>query len=399
MPLSRAIVQFVMAAATAGKWKWSTISGALSSACSALRSLTLYTNQLHGIDLRADPYFADSMAAAQTEARRSSVAPQKSRAISPDEVSDLRRVIKDPAARLLLELAWITTCRVGDLRVLEPKHVMIAASGDDSLRKVSLLFTRGKGVAFWGPFSIIAYLPAAIAKDLAELCANRADASQLFEASAQAVLSKHVNALPDCSLRSLRRGALVRYSEHGATDRQLQLASGHHNVSTLMRYLGWGRHSGEAGAAALARARLTGAPVRGGEHPGHPKWMGIHSGFGGIQGRRVPDTPQLFPQRPPRRVDLGLQPDAILGDPSSWPLHVEDFPLLNLDALASLISDPDLAADFRKARACLEHAGSYGVDWPPLVESQIPLRPLHPGPGHRDVANTQGRAIRPLRSR
>jgi hypothetical protein len=131
-------------------------------------------------------------------------------------------------------------------------------------------FRRGKGVLFRGPYTVHTLLPAPQAKILRNLLASESPSARLFPATTtthQAVLLALRARNPLLEVRSLRRGALQSLAL--TTPEELLLNfSGHTNVRTLRRYLGWGRVVGRvaqettAAATALQPSLPVAAPGR-----------------------------------------------------------------------------------------------------------------------------------------
>jgi ribonuclease HI len=118
---------------------------------------------------------------------------------------------------------------------------------------LTLRFRSGKGARLCGPFSVHTVVPLTVAQRLAEhIAAHAADGPDvpLFSTGDQAALALLVKEYKNCSLRSLRKGSLVLAANHGVNDDNLMLLSGHQSRATLLRYLGWGRHSASAKQAA-----------------------------------------------------------------------------------------------------------------------------------------------------
>jgi len=377
LPFAKAVVQSVMKRADARNWAWSTTSATLSTVATALKSLPLYTTCTTGIDLRADPYYIDALRTAQRLARSTAIKPKKSEALAFEQFESVRQQLKRPGAVSLLNLAWFLAARVGDARQIAAENLTIheAQAGDDAIGvRIQALFTKGKGASFWGPYTIQGYVPTSVAKRLLEHKRSApTPQSELFTKADQAEISAVVNAIEGCSLRSIRRGALVFFSQCGATDENIQMLSGHKRKDTLMRYLGWGHHSSEAAKAARARAVLANAKhVTAGEAAQmnrHPMHMGQWSGVCGKQGKRIASPPQLFPYKPPSGAELGIRQRQ---ETAHWPLKLNRVSLVDWDALERLVEDPELLHNVRLARSWVTTADNFGVTWPPMVSTQIP---------------------------
>jgi hypothetical protein len=75
-----------------------------------------------------------------------------------EQFTRLAKEIKRPEVWLLLIMSWALAARVGDVRRLHPSDVQIGESIPEGT-KMSALFRRGKGAAFWGPFVIQVIVP------------------------------------------------------------------------------------------------------------------------------------------------------------------------------------------------------------------------------------------------
>ena len=377
MPLARAAVEMVLRLAAEKQWRWSTIASKLSSVRSALRNLPLHTPLLHGIDVGADPYFAAAQQNAQKKARVESLHPLKSRPLSYEEYERVKRT-----SPVLAALTWWLAARAGDVRRLDPKNITLELTQPDDrgFVHINCVFTRGKGAFFWGPYTIHSMVPLADAKVIQErvreaLAQGRETVCSLPE---QAALSKAIAALPDSSLRSLRRGCLHFFATAGATDNHLQLLSGHRRKDTLLRYLEWGKMSSEAAEAARTRTALIADQITGaGADQRHPMWMGPFSGFCGCHGARTPPTPELFPRKPPSRHDLVGAPSA--QKHVSWPLKLKpEIIPLDIQKAPTFVANADLRKALLDGMAYLNDETLLGATWAPLVPRQIPLSAFEP---------------------
>ena len=315
LPVARAALEIVLRRARERQWRWSTVASRLSAIKTALRNLPLHSTASSGIDVTSDPAFTSAQSLAQRRARLDAIHPFKSRPISFAEYMQTLRTIAPESAPLLI-MSWWFAGRVGDVRRLEPANIDVDLDEVDEKGFVPAraLFTRGKGAFFWGPYTIHSRIPVAEAKIVVDRvnAARRSHADTFASPHDQAHLSQTLARLPDSSLRSIRRGALVCFAEAGSTDEQLQLLSGHKHRDVLLRYLGWGVASSEAKTAASQRTLAVADTIFGGEM--HPRWMGPHSGFPKNGGRRTSPVPVLFPRKAPKRQDL-------VGDGS--PRHVK----------------------------------------------------------------------------
>ena len=382
-PLSRVVVQMVMKRATERKWAWSTISSALSSINSALRNLECYTNHLPSVALDEDRYFSQALAHAQKLARLGAVKPKGSAPLSITNYEKLSDQLKGKMGWALLQLTWYLAGRIGDVRRLKKEELTIDLQSIDESGycPVQARFTEGKGVSFCGPFTIKTRIPLAKAKAIMEAIRDRRPQQYVFDVPIQRQVALAIGALPDHSVRSIRRGALVHLANCGVKDDHLQLLSGHKRRDTLLRYLNWGGASSEAALAAKERAKLLHqADPRGGmeQRDAHPMWMGYYSGFNGQpNGRRSKPSRSIFNMKPANDLELGNRKEKI--DTSAWPLHAKmNLGTVDCEKLVALTVSDDLREALRKAFSWLHSASDYGVAWSPIEPERIPFSSFTP---------------------
>lgn len=424
--LGTAVVELVLRLAAQRGWKWSTISGNLSAANSALRALPIYTNCRHGIDLSLDPVYRAAMKNAQRLARLDATDDRLTKPLTEDQYKAVSRSITIPQTKLFADLLWCFASRPADLRHICREHVVLGLPGRDAEQKThcALTFTKGKGAAWWGPYTIHVFLPLPIAKALTALQSLAKPNTPLFSVHDQARVAAAVKSVPGCSLRSFRRGALLALAAKGVKDSDLILLSGHQKAETLGRYLGWNRYSTTAKKAALKRAQAesrktaaapsssssdrdssspssssdsdsSSAPSSGSgdnsnpsgagpeeqqnEQPARilPPKMGMRSGFCGIRGRRVPPPPPLFPLKAPSSADLGISSVEKM-DTSSWPLHVKRVTNISWPTLEEMAASTPIRHHLLAAKAFIDSSEKYGVDWAPVAKKTIPLTKFSP---------------------
>lgn len=367
--LDRALVDTILRMASVRKWRWSTVSSALSAAASALAQLSVYTQEAGDINV-VTPYYRQAMKRAQQRARTEVVVERDSPAMAREVYERLCGYggHKDPAqvkasrARLLLQLCWHFAARVGDMRQVCPCDVEVQ-KGVTGRSATKITFRFGKGAAFWGPYTIHAMLPADVAKDIAAIVHAMPADQAIFRTRDQAALSAAVKTC-GLTLRAIRRGAIVHASSCGATDDELRLLSGHKRHDTLMRYLGWGRASATAQQAAVSRAARQSGPVGAGVKappgplPEQPAKMGLHTGRGGARGRRILEPPRFFPLQMPTAEELGTPAAEV--DTSKWPLHVKDVPFVLWDHVQELARGTPFEGGIARARGWCEDTCFYG---------------------------------------
>jgi hypothetical protein len=335
MPLARACVELILRKANERGWVWSTIATNLAAFATALTKMTLYTNSTAGINIRANTYFSDTLLFAQRKARIGALHPKKAAPLSEDNFRTVAKKIEKHPAWYLLQLSWYLAGRVGDVRRLQPRHILLVPSTDAALWHLTAIFVEGKGAVLYGPFTIHTKMPVAEAKALLEYLRRRPPTAHAFDDAMQSTLKEIIKTLEDHSLRSIRKGSFVHLAtKHNVSDSALQLLSGHKRMETLHRYLGWGLHSADAkrGAEEVGEARRTttihgGAAPQQQQHTVRPTWMGPQSGFQGKQGKRTRGRPTMFARKLPSARDLGLE----IQEQSwhDWPLHTKEIDTVN----------------------------------------------------------------------
>jgi hypothetical protein len=335
MPFGMAIVELTRQFGIARRWVWSTLASALAAIATALRQLPIYTTELKGLNMKEDVYFTEAMKTAQRMAKTTVGSTDISKGLTLQQYKHLisSSGIHAPHVRLLLMMSWHFAARVGDMRQVRPRDVVLDDPRADGRVPMRITFRYGKVASLWGPYTIHSIVPKDVASVFTVVSATRNNAErggELFTLREQAALAASVGALNDDSeatgkltLRSIRRGALLQAAACGVTDDELQLLSGHKRRDTLMRYLGWGQHSSTMHKAAERRAEKT--TVAGGseslpsEHQG--PIMGLYSGYTGLKGRRVAQQPEFFPRKPPSSRDCGVEvsPQEI----ASYTLHIK----------------------------------------------------------------------------
>ena len=368
-PLPQAIVELVLRFRQERNWKWPTVSAAFSAIATALKHLPLYTNVPHGIQITESPVYVASMRHAQHLAKVTATTGEKSDAMTLDQFNIILSELKIPSAWMYAQMCWRFASRAGDMRQIRGDDVTIAGPDRHGRVPVAVLFRYGKGAAFWGPYSVHSILPANVAQRLA---AHLRESPNLFSKSDQQQTANAIKRLgKNLSLRSLRKGALTHAAMNGVSESSIQLLSGHKRRDTLLRYLGWGKHSPAAKNAAqeIADKTLCGGGMDIDEIMRPPK-MGLRSGFCGRKGQRVEPPPSLFPLKAPKNRQLGISEDEEHSE--FWPLHAKKVGTVKWHVVASMAKDTPLASKVKQAREWSTTNKWYGVQWGPLFPSQVP---------------------------
>ena len=363
LPFATAVVELVLRLAGERGWVWSTVSTNFSCIETAVKELALYSNVSKGYDLGKDPYFASAKARAGKLARIAGPSTQLSKALPFEEMEKMLKACQNLYVRTLLAVSYYYASRIGDLRQVHPEDVGLPPNDSPEGEVSTITYKLGKGGAFWGPFTIAAVLPRDVAKDFAQIIAERKKCKDIWKKSEQAALSSLV-AAQGYNLRSIRRGALLWNADKGVDDHQLQLLSGHKRLDTLMRYLGWGRVSATALKAAKDRYVL----LKGGELVVMtPKNMGPHAGYQGVKGRRVAKPPTFFWYRPPTNLQLGLKADP---EENTYPLHIKEVDALSIEAVREMARGSVFEDDWREAVKWLTAAPYDALKCAPLPASK-----------------------------
>jgi hypothetical protein len=113
-----------------------------------------------------------------------------------------------------------------------------------------------------GPYTVhTCVLPSALA-DLQLLLADLPPAQKIFPATTkgpdlkEALREAQAPNEPLLEQRSIRRGSLMALASTGISEKELLHFSGHTNVTTLRRYLDWGRASKHLGDTMLRGATV-----------------------------------------------------------------------------------------------------------------------------------------------
>ena len=375
---SKAAIEIVLRRAHERKWSWPTIASSLSALESALKTLPIYTTSTNGIDLTKDPEFTAAKRKAQYLAKTTAT-PRKCAPVDKQAFDALLRQTKSPGAWLLGQLSWALASRVGDTRQLR-KADIIFTHLDDDRTELHATFRRGKG-AFWasGPFTVTTIVAENISKRIIEWCRASPEGDHpLFSTTHQRLLSSAINSFGngDCSLRSIRKGAILEAASAGVPDKKLMLLSGHGKLATLRRYLGWGLASATARQAAHERFnaienRHLSTYNNPGPHTddndldseilgGYLLKMGTWSGQCGHRGKRIAHPLDLFSQRTPSHRDLGIAEP--LTDSETWPLHVKNVPMLDWTCFERLMATTQIDVKTHDLRDWVESNKYYGVD-------------------------------------
>lgn len=347
-PLPSAIIETVTRLAVARHWRPATTSRALSDITSALRSLPLYSNTPFYVDLRKSPLYSEALRRAQSIA--SSTIP---RPITP--LLDCAPLLDDftrPFSRALLCLAFASAGRLGDTRQIRPPDISFHDEDAASVL-VRIAYKRGKGFAFWGPYSIAFIMDRSSAQCvLACINPQQPDVNIWSDADQRQVTS--VLKKRGFEARSIRRGRLTSLARSGMAEEDILALSGHRKVATLRRYLGFEAPNVDAAARRISRATPVHPPAPltddsedplissdsdedvGGEAGGVTRApiMGAFANLRVHSGQRFTAPPEFFPKRIPGSQALGISNGLV---DAAAPLHVKAIVPLSFEALTVII--------------------------------------------------------------
>ena len=217
------------------RWTWATVLRNLCSLQGALSLLPMYRRVAHGISLKQDPVWQQTLQAIQRRAREET--PRTPEAMTPEIFERTLAAETRPQHRAALQLMFFTSGRVGCVLLLQKEDLTFNPDGS-----ITATFRRGKGVKARGPYTV--HGPR-LHHHLAELQAFVASAPRkLFSITPPQMLSTFRLCDPRMEARSVRRGSLQTMALAGVPLETLILYSGHTNEKTLLRYLGWGHAAG-----------------------------------------------------------------------------------------------------------------------------------------------------------
>lgn len=265
LPLPECIHQFVLNKANAARqrWKPQTFLRELATMHGALKFLPKYSpNTQCSIDLSLSSNWRALMAAWQKQAIQH--APVDQAAAAAEDISKALALTADIQVRMFLLLLWLSCARKGDIGHLTASSVTFKTGASYSTGHLELFIHQGKGVAAnKAKYRIQTMCPPAFEKELRQFLQSRLQEvgrdSPLFRSSLSSsneivALLKRVHEKLDC--RSLRRGSLQTIAQDpNVTEETLMRLSGHRNVKTLHRYLGWSANvKGNRESAAAAQS-------------------------------------------------------------------------------------------------------------------------------------------------
>ena len=234
------------------KWTWATSLKNLASTQGALALLPMYLCVPHGILLKQDVVWQQTMQATARRAREE--IPRTPKAMTPEILEATLAAERNEQRKAALILMWFTAARVGCILQLHKEDLTIHP--DTSL---SVTFRRGKGVKLRGPYTVHT---TTLGTNNITIVTNALATTRaaIFTMSSAAMLPTFRLVDKTMEARSVRRGSLQAMATAGVPIATLMLYSGHTVEKTLLRYLNWGHAAGnqrskmhDAGRALLPR--------------------------------------------------------------------------------------------------------------------------------------------------
>jgi hypothetical protein len=231
-------------------WTWSTTSTMAGTLSSFMARLDVYTC--------AHPLAVGQMGTWREFMRRLTKQTHLEKPYQgpPASVDDIEMAVNrlkkngEFGAAFLLIIAWAHAARVANVVSLQRTNFKDQGG--------TILWDRAKTTATRGPYSTYSVYGRFTMFVQKHLNLHSSPTSSLCTTADVAVMKKALTeVLPNCDLRSLRRGALQTLSNSGRDAEDLLLFSGHTNTKSLLRYLGFGakfqaaKTRGTAAAAAL----------------------------------------------------------------------------------------------------------------------------------------------------
>lgn len=231
-PLPTAVIESLTRHSKRKKWKSSTLLTKLAQVQGALVALPLYTRETLSVRLCESPLWTQAMRGARKLSHEEEASHPKP--ATTEAITQAVQLAQDPKVKIALIVMWLTAARPGCTRALVRRNIRLTDTGH-----LSVQFRKGKTVVVRGPYTVHTHVP----EPWREFVINHLSSLQPHElvadATPQAILS-HLRSIDSkLELRSMRRGALLALSAAGVPEDQLLLWSGHTNVTTLRRYLGW----------------------------------------------------------------------------------------------------------------------------------------------------------------
>jgi integrase len=211
----------------------------LASMQGALHLLPLYLAVPHGLQLKQNPIWQQTLQAAARKAREE--IPRTPAAMTPELFHRTLAAERDPQRGLVLAVMWYTSARVGCVLQLHPEDIALRSD-----RTMSLTFHRGKGVLTRGPYTVhTTVLPEPLFILMRRFLAASSPRRPIFSLRPADMLTTFRKVDKTMEARSIRRGSLQTMAAAGVPLADLMRYSGHSSERTLLRYLNWGAKASE----------------------------------------------------------------------------------------------------------------------------------------------------------
>ena len=278
LPMTKGVLETLNRRRQNRHWRWSTMLRNMAELQGALAFLPV-SRGLPAIELGPEWLAALKGAASQAKSER----PRVPLAATPQDILGAIRSEPHRPTKLLTATSWLCCGRTGDCRQLAPADIKLESDGC-----MTVTFYRGKTIGKRGPYSLHTVWPPGWLDELGIDPKNTSNdwVASLHQSSVQKVLVALRRVKTSLENRSIRRGALQTLAQAGTSESVLLDFSGHTNVSTLRRYLGWGS-IGEDKRQAMTTAATALAPPSG---AGTQK-LYSHDPY------RMPVLPQVVPGR------------------------------------------------------------------------------------------------------
>lgn len=259
-PIADAILHHVthMSAEARIPWKPATHFRVLTAYAGAMSSIGKYALNFQGrVDLSQAPVWRAALRTWAHLARETG--PINQAAATAEDVQKALDLQTDPEIRIFLMLLWLMAGRKGDVAKIRTNNIKLLPSG-----RLQVFVQEGKGVKVrQGMYHVVTHCPTAWSKELATFLAA-AQNPHLFRITlgkTTEVLQAIRRADPELSIRAIRRGsAQAMARDPNVTEETIMKITGHRNVKTLHRYLGWDLTNERAHLAAQTAARNNLAP-------------------------------------------------------------------------------------------------------------------------------------------
>lgn len=166
----------------------------------------------------------------------------------PLTLADYKRVRtlllpQDPIPALFLDLMWSCAARPKDIAMLRPWNINFQTPDTNGNVPTAVTIRETKGALRRGPYTIPALLTRDTASLLQQLMQGIGRHQLIFPDSIEhreKILHATKRVHPLASLASYRKGAIRHLAQMGVPETQLIRITGHSNLETLRRYLGYG---------------------------------------------------------------------------------------------------------------------------------------------------------------